>query len=213
VSLEESSRDDVQEVRLDTELAPRAEVRSARNHVRPSDPEWFDRVYRMAYGPALVYARRLVGFADADDIVQEAFLRLAKYKQYNGETIGINFVLAMTRNVAYTALNTRVKERERQHAHSNAREHIHIGKSRSDSSIAFEDRHLKGLTDSQREALILVQVKGLSETQASLVMHISRPVVSAKMRSAVKTLRALAREEDEIEFAGSPASIPAGSRA
>jgi RNA polymerase sigma-70 factor (ECF subfamily) len=147
-----------------------------------------DRLYEDYYARARAYARKMVGPEDADDVVQEAFLRIARYRAADLATVDAHFVLAVTRNVAFSAMAQAAQELRRRTAHSGGRPSSHESKVHLSEGVA--ERYLDELTDGQREALILVEAMGLSETQASIALHVSRPVVNAKKRSAVMALRA-----------------------
>lgn len=158
--------------------------------------DWFARLYSDYYTIAHRFARKLVGAADADDIVQDAFLRIAKYRGAKADALSASFIFATVRNTAIDLINARSRERVRHEKNTQYDLYRDRHTSPSEGIGAFERRHLRNITDSQREALILVEVMGLSEAQAGLVMDLSRPVVSAKVGSAVKTLRAMANEND-----------------
>lgn len=175
---------------------PTASARGSDNGAAAS--EWFARLYSEYYLMAQRFARKLVGAADADDIVQDAFLRIAKYRGDKAEALSASFVFATVRNTAIDLINSRSRERVRREKNTHYDQYRDRHAAPSEGVAAFERRHLRNLTESQREALILVEVMGLSEAQAGLVMDLSRPVVSAKIGSAVKTLRAMA-SKNELE--------------
>jgi RNA polymerase sigma factor (sigma-70 family) len=149
-------------------------------------------LYRSLYVRARGYARKLVGESDADDIVQEAFMRLVKYKSGTKVEISEHFMLGTVRNVAYSHLSRRIKDKQKLSdvgpRSETADEHEGYG------DYASAGRMLADLSEGQREALVLVTVMGLSETQASLAMRTSRPVVNAKRCRAVERLRESARD-------------------
>ena len=151
---------------------------------------WFEKLYAETHGPALAYARRLVGSADADDVVQDAFLRLARYRPAGGEEITIKFVIAVVKNVAMNFLNRRNRDT------TQSRKSRHDRRKYSDgegpglmTTTGWAREQLESLPPSHREAFVLVEVLGLSESQAGLAMHLSRPVVGAKKRCATEALR------------------------
>lgn len=162
---------------------------SRRQRAGTSDRDLVRSLYHDYHARALAYARRLVGDADAEDVVQEGFLRLTRFKSLTRAHLNAPFVLAVMRNTAMTMLarSGRAKRRDLDTAGDRRPELAWLPPSR-ESAI---DRHLADLTEGQREALILVEVHGLSDTQAGLAMAISRTVVSAKKRSAVQALRAM----------------------
>ncbi|GEM_PF-2774621 len=157
---------------------------------------WFVQLYRDSYKSAFAYARKLVGQADAEDVVQETFLRLAKYKHASREGVSKSFVLKMTRNVAFSALGNRIRDRERctvvqGQAPSATGDSARSGRGGRDERPGpdLASKYLEQLSEGQREAIVLTEILGLSEAQAGLAMEISRPVVNAKRSRAVELLR------------------------
>jgi RNA polymerase sigma factor (sigma-70 family) len=157
-------------------------------HTDAAESERIRLLYAEFFARACAYARKIVGDSEAEDVVQEAFLRITRYRSLSTQEINAPFVLTIVRNTAMTLLARRSQELRRRTTHSNRQPRETAAATRSES---LDDKFLGELTDGQREALILVEVRGLSEAQASLALDISRPVVSAKKRSAVQALRAL----------------------
>lgn len=147
---------------------------------------WLNRLYTDSYPAAISHARRLVGAADADDLVQEAFLRVARYRtRANPDSLTIGFIVTVVRNLARTWI---VQRRRAQVA---GRDLMLACTDRSQPSSRVEEfnNRLHELSDGQREAFVLVDVLGLSEAQAGIALSLSRPVVSVKRRTALATLR------------------------
>ena len=78
----------------------------------------------------------------------------------------------------------------------NWREYTESDIQSSGTSSGWAREQLEALPASHREAFVLVEVLGLSESQAGLAMHLSRPVVGAKKRCATVALRDKARRLD-----------------
>lgn len=179
----------------------------SRGGTSASDGTWFERLYGETFGDAMAYARRLVGSIDADDVVQDAYLRLARYRPAGGEQIGIRFVMAVVKNVALDFQARKTRD-SRQHRESlrHWREYSDTDGPQSGTSTGWAREQLAALPASHQEAFVLVEVLGLSESQAGLAMHLSRPVVGAKKRCAAEALRNKARRLDGLAPAASPAS-------
>lgn len=134
----------------------------------------------------LSYARRLADPALAEDIVQEVFLRVLKYKGDQADTLPLQFLITMTKNVALRMLASRRRE---------------IGTGIEDLDRPVPTRVEEGLvreavpgllgrlSDRQREAVMLTTGRGLSEHQASLAMNSSRSAVSQRRRQAIEEMR------------------------
>lgn len=160
---------------------------------------WFEKLYGETYEDGLAYARRLVGDADADDVVQEAFLRLARYKPVGGEMLGIKFVMAVVKNAAMNLLAKRSRDtRQNRDGQLGWQEYSDNDGPSKGTSTRWAREQLEALPASHREAFVLVEVMGLSESQAGLAMHLSRPVVGQKKRSATEALRDRAKRLDGL---------------
>lgn len=136
----------------------------------------------------LAYARK-VGDPDlAEDVVQETFLRILRYKRGNLGPITFSFILTMTRNVARTMHAKLSREPDA------VPEHLDIAESRDESpqplanlDVVYE--MLDRMPERQREALYLTEVCGLSELQAALALAMTRAAVCARKRDALLKLR------------------------
>lgn len=145
-------------------------------------------LYRRFYPRLLAYARRMTDSAMAEDIVQEVFLRVIKYKRGDAETLPLQFLLTMTRNVALRMLDSR-----RRAVGVNA-EHLDVPDRAARADEAGGSRlplpaMLDRLPERQRDAVVLTTGLGLSECEASLAMNCSRSAVSARRRTAIEHLR------------------------
>lgn len=175
-----------------SEAAPAPNRERLACKISSTEAPWFARVYAESYQSAFAYARKLVGEADAEDVVQEAFLRLARYKQDERTGVSKHFVLAMTRNVAFSSLGTKLRERERctiAQGGAITGEGACDTPNHTDASSHPAIRYLDQLSEGQRDAFVLTELLGLSEVQAGLALAISRPVVNAKKCRAVEVLR------------------------
>lgn len=141
----------------------------------------------------LAYARK-VGDPDlAEDVVQETFLRLLRYKSGNLGPITFSFILTMTRNVARTMHAKLAREPDAVPEHLDIA-HSDIAQPRHDSLQPMANLDvvydlLDRMPERQREALYLTEVCGLSELQAALAMAMSRAAICARKRDALCKLR------------------------
>jgi RNA polymerase sigma factor (sigma-70 family) len=150
------------------------------------------RLYACFYPRLTAYARRLVDASLAEDIVQEVFLRVLKYKDGEVERLPIQFLLTMTRNVALRVLASKRREcgavpETMESMESAPRVEMRL------AHPSVPDL-LERLPERQREALTLTTGRGLSEQQASLAMNASRSAVSQRRRSAIEHLRRFTAE-------------------
>lgn len=179
----------------DQDIAP-TQDRAAEPRPAPvEDPSGlYARFYPRLYG----YARRFADPALAEDIVQEVFLRVLKYKNGDVASLPLQFLLTMTRNVALRMLQTR--RREVEVASEAAGERGAPGRRHEEPALhASVPGLLERLPERQREAVELTTARGLSEHQASLAMNASRSAVSARRRTGLEHLRRVGTGRDGAE--------------
>lgn len=138
--------------------------------------------------PRLVlYAQRVAGPDLAEDVVQEVFLRLLRYRGEGAAQVSLPFALAATRNVARTMLSERSRvERARSYAQRWDRPVYGPAPSELEGCVA---ELLATLSTRQREALLMTDGFGLSESQAGRALSMSRAAISARRRAAIRRLR------------------------
>jgi len=158
-------------------------------------------LYRDGYRAALAYARRLVGDADAEDVAQEAFLRVIKYRGATPDGLTVRFVCAVVRNVAHTHNGAGIG---RAACAINAAALAEPERTRRRSApglSAWIAQELGDLPGSQYDAVVLMELHGLSEVEAARVLNLSRSAIGSKRRTALETLRRKA----EVRTAKRPA--------
>ncbi len=166
--------------------------------MEPSELERFEAVVLPHLSAAYGLARYLTrGGADADDVVQEAFLRALKYfGGFRGEGASQSraWVLAIVRNVAHTwrrrqrvdAVTTEFDET----VHSEAPPADHPG-----SPAARRDAHetlaqaLDRLPHDLREVIVLREVEGLSYKEMSEVVNVPVGTIMSRLSRARKRLQ------------------------
>lgn len=147
--------------------------------IRPS----IEGLYRSAYRVSVKYAARLVGQTLAEDVAQETFLRLLRYKSDAAERLTLSLVLTVTRNVAMTMVARRTP--------APAGDTMERYDRADDGPRGEPDasRLVRGLPGPLYEAFVMTEVRGLSERQASLALSQSRSVIGEKRRTAIRVLR------------------------
>lgn len=138
-----------------------------------------------AYPRLVAFARSKVGSELAEDVAQEAVMRLLRYRGIE-DSQSLSLLLTIVHNVACTWQS---KERRS----SVWREELDEGEARPPTSREAGVQNLaeswRGLNERQREVLLLTEVKGLTEEQAGLVLGVSRSAVNSHKRAAVERLK------------------------
>jgi DNA-directed RNA polymerase specialized sigma24 family protein len=137
-----------------------------------------------AYPRLVAFARRRVGHEHAEDVAQEAILRVLRYKG-NEDIQSVPFLLTIVHNVACDFAMSKKK------CALNCEEIADAlcecdGRAGSGSNY---DQCWRELNERQREVLLLTEVKGLTEEQAAVVLGCSRSVINAQRRLAFDKIR------------------------
>ena len=160
--------------------------------VRQGDARAFEALFRSLYPPLVRFAAGLAGEADeADDLVQEAFVRLWERRTTLDPERSVRALLYRTvRNLAYNRTRDRSRRRHLLESHEPPE-----ASPRAD--VVLEARHtaehlrraVAALPERQREAFLLTRVEGLSHTDVADVMGIAAATVNVHLVRALKTLR------------------------
>jgi len=165
--------------------------------LEPSELERFEAVVL----PHLSAAHRLARYltrndADADDVVQEAFLRALKYfGGFRGEADqGCAWLLAIVRNTTHTWQRRHRTEAstaefdETVHSEAIADEHPGSALSRNESRDALTHA-LDRLPPEFREVIVLREVEGLSYKEISEVVDVPVGTVMSRLSRARRRLQ------------------------
>lgn len=137
-----------------------------------------------AYPRLVAFARRRVGHEHAEDIAQEAILRVLRYKG-NEDIQSVPFLLRIVHNVACDFALSKKKCAFNCEEIADA---LCDGEGSYGTSSDYEQCWSR-LNERQREILLLTEVKGLTEEQAAVVLGCSRSVICTQRRIAFERLR------------------------
>jgi RNA polymerase sigma factor (sigma-70 family) len=165
--------------------------------VEPSEVERFETVVLPHLSAAFGLARYLTrDDADADDVVQEAFLRALRYfGGFRGEASQSRaWVLAIVRNTAHTWLRRHRADAsttefdETIHSDAAADEHPGSELARRDSQATLAEA-LAALPDHLREVIVLREIEGLSYKEIGEVMDVPIGTIMSRLSRARKRLQ------------------------
>lgn len=163
----------------------------------------FEDLFASLRDRVIAYARK-VGDPDlAEDVAQETFLRILRYKRGNLGPITFSFILTVTRNVARSMHAKLSREPDAMDESSDVAD-SHTEPARP-THLDFIYEILDQMPERQREALYLTEVCGLSELQAALAMAMSRAAINARKRDALCKLRQSVERAMRSKFDTSPA--------
>lgn len=168
---------------------------------------WFVAEVRPLQGLLRRYlTRRFQLGAEADDVMQETYLRLCRLRAHRelGNVRGLLFTIA--RNVALDALRRRQRspfvEVSRERACAVAGEHDVV-----EATVRRQERHLLAVACASlpprcREALQMRHVHGLPHGEVAARMGISHRTLENHVRRAVKGCAAFLRERGVLQECG-----------
>lgn len=157
-------------------------------------------LYRLHHAAVLAHARRWVDASLAEDVAQDVFFRVMKYKGHELEKVTRAYLLCITRNTALTARMTAARRSRVDRTKAEGIIHAEqttpacpgtaVAASTWPSWLAAA---VATLPPRQREILTLTELRGLSEHQAGRSLDISRSAVSARKLSALSQIRGQAQ--------------------
>lgn len=158
---------------------------------RDSWSVWLDR-----HGAALVlFARQWVpNRADAEDVVQEAFIRFWRSRDRVAEPIAYLYASVKHCALDWHRGRNRQSRREEVVARPEA-ESLFAGSAEQEERRAAIDAKLRELPESQREVLVMTIWGGLSFPQIAKVLQISANTAASRYRYALARLREQLAEE------------------
>ncbi|MEM7681221.1 MAG: sigma-70 family RNA polymerase sigma factor [Planctomycetota bacterium] len=144
---------------------------------------WFAR-----HGPGLVLlARQRLGADEAEDVVQEVFVKLARLQDIPRDPAG--YLFAAVRNGCRSRLRGRLRRRRRETVAARDR----AGWFEPDESMSLDaaraEAALRGLPVAQREALVLRLWGGLSVSQAAEALGVGKVTVHRRQQAGLAALR------------------------
>ncbi len=176
-----------------------SDARPGLSAAAPALADSFEQVVDRFEGPLLRYARQLVGTSgdEAQDVVQEAFLRLHRYRDTDrARDIRhlSTWLYRVTHNLAMDVLRKRSRlRRGQQHLQQTSRaETSDPGEALMDLErrdlVDYAMRMVRRLPREQREALVLKLVEGLSIRQIAKVTESTPGSVAHRLNKAMTEL-------------------------
>ncbi len=147
----------------------------------------FARHHRSVY--ALCY--RMTGdTAVADDLAQESFLRLLRYKEnFDGRSLFTTWLYRVVRNLCLDHLSRRKRERRMQERLSLETEDGDVDGA-PDDRVELLERALYALDPDKREVIVLSRFQGLNYREIAQVLECSVGAVKTRAHRALRELRA-----------------------
>jgi RNA polymerase sigma-70 factor (ECF subfamily) len=138
-------------------------------------------------------ALRLGSPEDAEDVLQEAFCRLARYSvRWALVRNPKAFVFSVLRNEANRCLARRIRRHAEEASHPGSLDRLAAAvEGLDESSPALMAQALAGLPDEQREVIILKAIEGFSFREIAAVCEISVNTAASRYRYGIEKLRSL----------------------
>jgi RNA polymerase sigma-70 factor (ECF subfamily) len=145
---------------------------------------------RAVQGDIWRYCAAFVGRADAEDVAQDALLRIVRnVEHYRREGSGRAWVLTITRRACVDHIRAQVRRRSMLERVARLDDTAHPGGPEADRGLSELADVLGALDVERRHAFVLTQVLGLSYAEAAAVSHC--PVGTIRSRVARARLQLL----------------------
>lgn len=170
-----------------------------------SDMGAFEQLFRHLHAPLLRYAASLTDPDTADDVVQDAFVRIWNARERLDPNRSLRALLYQTvRNLAFNRSRDR-----RLHDEKHAEMSVAIEPPPTPDAVAdgarldaLLGRWIEMLPPRQREALTLSRFDGLSHDEIAAAMDVSPRTVNNHLVAALKTIRGHLNRYDSSLLAG-----------
>ena len=152
---------------------------------------WLDQ-----HGPALVLLARqsVASHADAEDVVQEAFVRFWKSRERVAEPIAYLYACVKRCALDWQRAGKRRSRREEAQARSEA-EPMFAGPLEQNERRTAVERALANLPEKQRAVLVMRIWGGLTFSQVAAALEISADTAASRYRYALNKLQEALAEE------------------
>jgi len=161
--------------------------------IRDSDPAALEAFFRAVHAPLVRYAARFVPDAGAEDIVQDAFVRIWNGRERIDPSQSLKaFAYRTVRNLCLNRIRdgktreTLLAERYEVPIHSTPSPDHDLDQ--SDLAVRLKE-WIEALPDRQREALELSRFEGLSHEEVAEAMGVSPRTVNNHLVKALRTIR------------------------
>lgn len=148
-------------------------------------------VLKDAYPRLVAFARSKVGPELAEDVAQEAVMRLLRYRGIE-DSQSLSLLLTIVHNVACSWVSRSKRNSVwNESIEDSVPDDVPASEIKSAHALA---ECWRSLPEKQRDILMLTEVKGLTEEQAALVLGVSRSSVGSHRRAAVEKLKTTCNE-------------------
>jgi len=163
------------------------------SRIRDSDPAALEAFFRAVHAPLVRYAERFVPDAGAEDIVQDAFVRIWNGRERIDPSQSLKaFAYRTVRNLCLNRIRDgKTRETllaERYEVPTHAMSSPDDDLDQSDLAVRLRD-WIGALPDRQREALELSRFEGLSHEEVAEAMGVSPRTVNNHLVKALRTIR------------------------
>ena len=151
------------------------------------DPNEIGRWFEAEAASLVLYARQWFDLSEAEDVVQEAFVRLMQQDHRPRHVKA--WLYRVVRNESMSRLRTQIRRRRREQAASELQPAYFEAKPADLLDAGIAEHVLESLVSDEREIITLRIWGGLTLEQTAGVTGLSVPTVFRKYRAALSNLR------------------------
>jgi RNA polymerase sigma-70 factor (ECF subfamily) len=159
------------------------------------NPDAFSELVRRHQGPLMNFFRRTGVSTEAEDLAQQAFLRLYRYRnRYRPTARFTTFLYLVARQVRTDALRRRKRAADLVAGMANMEFANEGPSSAQDEATARMEEALRKLPGRMRDVVVLGILQGLGYEEIGAVLRIPVGTVKSRMFNALRRMRAEMRE-------------------
>lgn len=164
-----------------------------------SQPEWVLAALRKHEGPLLRYAASLVGETRAQDVVQDAFLRLCSQPAHSVQDHSAAWLFTVCRNraIEIRRAERRLRRIEENDERLEAPDSVPLAKLERAENVSRVGAAVAALPQKQREVLRLKVEAGLSYKDIAAVMNLTVSNVGFILHTAITAIRDALTEQEQ----------------
>ena len=165
--------------------------------VKEGDRRAFETLIKRHQQPLMNFFRRLGVHRDAEDLVQETFLRLYRYRdryQPRAKLTTFLYLLARQTRIDYLRKLQRRGRLEEPMQEYTPEPALPAPERRGESSDLAQA--LLALPESMREAVVLCAAQGLSQAEAAVILDVPVGTVKSRVSYGLKRLRTWIKEHE-----------------
>lgn len=164
------------------------------------DQQAFGKIVTRHQGPLVNFFSRMDVSTDAEDLAQETFVRLYRYRdRYRPTAKFTTFLYLLARQVRIDAIRKRVRREDMAKDLREDQEIRELPSPRRDEAVLKVADAVQQLDEASRLVVVMSVYQGLKYREIAEVLGVPEGTVKSRMFTALRRLKGLLREEDATD--------------